>query len=119
MRFKVDENLPVELAEILRSANYDAATVTDENLTGKGDRRLAEVCQKEGRILVTLDVDFSDVRTYPPQQYLGLMVFRVRQQDRQRLTALLRKVIPLLETEEIERRLWIVEEHRVRIRGED
>jgi predicted nuclease of predicted toxin-antitoxin system len=43
MRFKVDENLPVEVADSLRQAGYDTATV------------------------ITLDTDFADIRAYPPE----------------------------------------------------
>jgi hypothetical protein len=31
MRFKIDENLPIEVAELLRTAGHDALTVFDEN----------------------------------------------------------------------------------------
>jgi hypothetical protein len=34
MKFKVDENLPVEAAVLLREAGHDAATVHDQNLRG-------------------------------------------------------------------------------------
>lgn len=34
MRFKVDQNLPVELAEALRAAGHDAHTVYEEGLAG-------------------------------------------------------------------------------------
>ncbi len=34
MRFKVDENLPVEVAELLRDHQYDAMTVVEQRLAG-------------------------------------------------------------------------------------
>ena len=34
MKFKIDENLPVEAAELLRDAGHDAHTVGEESLTG-------------------------------------------------------------------------------------
>ena len=34
MRFKLDENLPVELANVFREAGHDAVTVLDQNLMG-------------------------------------------------------------------------------------
>ncbi len=59
MKFKVDENLPVEVAELLRQAGYDAATVFDEKLAGETDRTIAAVCRLEQRAIVTLDVEIS------------------------------------------------------------
>lgn len=62
MRFKVDENLPVEVAELLRQAGYGAITVHDQGLGGEADAEIASICQEEERALVTLDTDFADIR---------------------------------------------------------
>lgn len=118
MKFKIDENLPVEIAELLRSAHHDAVTVIDQRLRGADDSLIIDTCSQEGRALVTLDLDFADIRAYPPQQFLGLMVLRVHRQDKRHLIAIFRRVIPLLEQESVEHHLWIIEETRVRIRGE-
>ena len=37
MKFKIDENLPAELAADLRAAVHEADTVHDEGLTGAAD----------------------------------------------------------------------------------
>jgi predicted nuclease of predicted toxin-antitoxin system len=37
MKFKIDENLPVEAAELIRNEGYDAVTVWDQNLGGAAD----------------------------------------------------------------------------------
>lgn len=47
MRFKVDENLPVEAAERLRQAGHDATTVAEQRLSGATDASLAALCQRE------------------------------------------------------------------------
>lgn len=77
MRFKVDENLPLEVAEMLQQAGHDAATVLEQHLGGSDDAQLAALCQLEGRVLVTLDMDFSDIRNYPPAEFPGLIVLRL------------------------------------------
>jgi predicted nuclease of predicted toxin-antitoxin system len=119
MKFKIDENLPVEIAELLRAVDCDALTVIEQDLTGENDTLISETCLREGRVLVTLDLDFADVRAYPPQQFPGFMVLRVRQQDKRHLIAVFQRVIPLIEQEPVEHHLWIIEESRVRIRGEE
>ncbi|HPQ42392.1 MAG TPA: DUF5615 family PIN-like protein, partial [bacterium] len=50
MRFKIDENLPIDVAFLLREEGYDAVTVIDENLGGSTDLKLIEVCRSERRI---------------------------------------------------------------------
>lgn len=52
MRFKLDENLPVELATLFSEAGHDAMTVGDQNLGGASDSELTAVCMAEGRALV-------------------------------------------------------------------
>jgi hypothetical protein len=68
MRLKLDENLPVEATRLLRASGHDAWSVVDQHLQGTADDALDRVCRDEGRILVTLDLDFSDIRSYPPAQ---------------------------------------------------
>ncbi|HET6929689.1 MAG TPA: DUF5615 family PIN-like protein [Candidatus Acidoferrum sp.] len=76
MKFKVDENLPVECAESLPAAGHDAATVSEEALSGSQDPVLFDHCKKEERILVTLDLDFANVQVYPPRTHPGTVVLR-------------------------------------------
>lgn len=119
LNFKIDENLPIEIVDSLRRANYDALTVEEQGLKGTPDYNIAEVCKKEGRIIVTLDIDFSDVRTYPPDEYPGIIVLRVKRQSRRHIINIFNRTIPFFNTEPIKHCLWIVEENRLRIRGEE
>ena len=118
MNFKIDENLPGEFVDLLTHAGFSADTVVQENLQGADDSTVANVCQKETRILLTLDLDFGDIRSYPPDAFPGLVVLRPHRQDKFHLIELLRSLIPLFSIETLERRLWIVDESGVRIRGE-
>jgi len=119
VKFKIDENLPIEFVDLLIIAGHQALTVDEQHLQGKADPVIIDTCAKEGYILVTLDLDFADIRTYPPTQYPGLMVLRVIRQDKRHLIEVFQRTIPLLMREPIEGRLWIIEEARVRIRGEE
>jgi predicted nuclease of predicted toxin-antitoxin system len=116
MNFKVDENLPVEVVTLLREAGYDAFSVLDQNLGGKSDAQIASICQKEKRTLLTLDVDFADINTYPPGSYSGILVLRLRWQNKIHVLETITQLIPKLSGEPIEKQLWIIEEERIRIR---
>ncbi len=117
--FKIDENLPEEIAVLLREAGYEAVSVRDQGLVGEPDSTIADVCNAEGLVLVTLDLDFANIQVYPPDRTSGIMVFRVSDQGKPRLLQVLKQTLPLLGSEQIERRLWIVEDSRVRIRGDE
>ncbi len=77
MRFKLDENLGIRGVEHLRSAGHDVMTVHDQSLCGETDCRLIEICREENRCLVTLDLDFADTITYPPDKYAGIILIRL------------------------------------------
>lgn len=119
MLLKIDENLHAEAAELLRQHGHDAITVHEQGLQGRTDNTVATVCRQENRAVVTLDLDFSDIRNYPPQDYSGIIVLRPHVQSRPAALRILRRVIPLLDTEPLSGHLWIVDEHQVRIRGGD
>lgn len=116
MQFKIDENLPVEVADALRDAGHDALTIHDEQMVGDPDPQVAAVCQSEERALLTLDLDFSDIRTYPPGEYHGIVVFRPRTQAKPPVLSLVARLIPLLDSEPLEGNLWILQETGLRIR---
>jgi predicted nuclease of predicted toxin-antitoxin system len=116
MQFKIDENLHADAAELLRQHGYDTTTVLEQGLQGGADADIANVCQQEGRTMITLDLDFSDVRHYPPEDYQGLIVLRLNDQSRTSVLNIIDRIIPLLGTEPLVGNLWIVQETSVRIR---
>jgi len=116
MRFKTDENLPVEVAALLRQHGHDAVTVAEEGLAGVADPAVAAVCQVEKRAIITLDLDFGDIRRYPPEKHPGIIVLRPVLQIVPTLIRLMGQVIALLGQERLEGCLWTVDDHRVRIR---
>ena len=119
MRFKIDENLPLLAAQLLRESGHDAITVLDQQMGGTADSSLAKVIQQEKRALLTLDLDFSDIRTYPPEEYHGIIILRLQRQDLNALASLMRKLIPLIDDEVLTGHLWIIDKDKLRVRGKD
>jgi predicted nuclease of predicted toxin-antitoxin system len=115
-RFKLDENLPRDAETLLRKAGHDVQTVLDENLGGNPDPGIFDASQAENRILVTFDLDFSDIRIYPPAGHKGIWILRPHAQSVTNTLALLRGALAVLQREPARKRLWIVEPEQVRIR---
>lgn len=119
MRFKIDENLPADAADLLRQHGHDALSVYEQSLQGEADTGIANVCRKEKRAIVTLDLDFSDIRQYPPEDYQGIIVLRLNDQSRASVLNVLGRIIAMLDSESPVGHLWIVDRHQVRIRGDN
>ena len=88
----------------------------DQSLGGTDDTTLAAVCKSEGRILITLDIGFADIRTYPPSEYPGIIVLRLRYQDTAHVVTVTTRLIHHLKVEHPAGHLWVVEDSLIRIR---
>ena len=76
MRVKLDENLPVALANVLIAIGHDVDTVEQEHLTGRPDEAVWQATQAAERFLITQDLDFADTRQAvcawdPPRRSVG------------------------------------------------
>jgi predicted nuclease of predicted toxin-antitoxin system len=116
LKLKIDENLPGECAGILRDQGFEADTVGDELLTGAEDSEIAVRSRAEGRVLMTLDLDFANIQAYPPAEYPGIIVLRSKRQDKHTVLALVHRIALALASREPAGELWIVESDRVRFR---
>jgi predicted nuclease of predicted toxin-antitoxin system len=92
VKFKTDENLPLEAATTLRDAGFEVETVWDEALSGPADQMIASRVQQECGILITLDLDFANIQAYPPDRYAGIVVLRSKTQDKSMVVAYMRQL---------------------------
>jgi hypothetical protein len=117
MRFKLDENLPPAASELLRGLGHDVMTVYEQGMQGYNDPTVLEACQKERRVLISLDLDFSNILVYPPERYAGLIVLRLHKPPGPAaVLRLLQRLSPHLESVPVVGRLWMVDEKRIRVR---
>lgn len=115
--FKVDENLPVEVAEVMRERALDAVTVRDQQLLGCSDELLAGICGREGRTVVTLDLGFARSLGAWPAPHAGLVILRPKRPDRTSIIRLATLVARNLPSSALRGEIWIVNETRIRVRS--
>jgi hypothetical protein len=63
MNVKLDENLPLRLATLLKDLGHDVHTLHDERLTGHADNEIWEAAQKESRFLIHSGFGFVGLAT--------------------------------------------------------
>lgn len=115
MRFKLDENLPVELRDDLQALGHDAETVPDEGMAGAPDALLLERVRLEERVLLTMDKGIADVRRYPPRRYAGIVLFRPGSTGRGAVLAFARSHLPGILEADFTGRLLVVGERSIRM----
>jgi predicted nuclease of predicted toxin-antitoxin system len=112
VKFKLDENMPADLATRLRGEGHDVTDVVEEGLSGEEDPLVLGAATAESRILLTFDLDFADIRRYPPGTHAGIVVFRL--QGWRTLEGPVNLLLASGELENLENGLAIVDESRIR-----
>lgn len=116
MRIKLDENLPVSLKAVLIRLGHDTDTVEEEAMKGRPDADVWTATQNEGRFLVTQDLDFADVRRFPPGSHLGLLVVRLRNPSRRALAGYIERLFMSAAVESWTGCIVVATDAKVRIR---
>ena len=116
MKVKLDENVPVGLVSDLRLHGHEAATVVGQGLGGAADPVVWRKVQAEGRFLITMDLDFSDVRSYPPGSHPGILLLRPHRDGRKAIIALVRNVLRRADLDSMAGCLAVADEHKTRVR---
>jgi len=116
VKFKLDENLSPSLSAMFTELGHDAHSVVQQSLGGQPDERVIDVCRREARVLITLDLDFSNILAYPPANFTGIIVLRLPDQAHVTVKAAIERVLDFVNEEPVVGTLWIVEERRIRIR---
>ena len=116
MKFKLDENLPLELAADLRDWGHDSDTVVDEGLRGAKDPSVVEAAFAAGRILITLDKGIANLRQYPLGGHAGIVLFRPAHTGRKAVLAFVRERLRSLLEVDLNGRLTVVGPSRIRFR---
>jgi predicted nuclease of predicted toxin-antitoxin system len=98
MKIQLDENMPARLVVGLRTLGHDVDTVPAEGFAGRLDNAVWRAAQETERLLITQDLDFSDVRQFRPGTHHGLLLLRLNVPGRE---ALLQRVITLFQTEDV------------------
>lgn len=118
MRFLLDANLPRTALATVKEAGHEAEFARDIGLAAAPDSEISAHARNTQAALLTRDLDFADIRRYPPHQHCGIVVLRLPDDAIARDIALVLERF-LKESQfmnSLPGRLAIVEPERVRFR---
>jgi predicted nuclease of predicted toxin-antitoxin system len=119
LRFLADHCISNFIVQTLRDAKYEVFRLRDLLPVDSTDAVVIAKAQEVDAILLSLNGDFADIVTYPPEKYKGIVALQMRNHTEilphlsTRLTAYL-KLQPTME--HYKGKLLVVEVNRIRIR---
>lgn len=116
MRFLIDMGLATGVARWLRGRGHDAVHIRAEGLQRLPDPEIFEKAVAEDRIILTVDLDFTEIAALSRGSLTSVVVFRLRNPRAQRVLERLQSILPAV-TEALEAgAVVVVEETRHRVR---
>ena len=116
MKIFTDECVYKITAALLRSWGHDVLTAQEAGLAGSSDNEILAYALKHERVLLTIDMDFSNIRHYPPKSHQGIIVAKMRPRNMDEVHKVLEHLVANLETETLSQSLVIVDSNKYRIR---
>lgn len=117
LRVLVDESLPRSIGTALWAIGVDVVDARDVGLSGADDPHVFAYAQQETRTLASRDVDFADIVAFPLGTHHGIVVARVpSKRPLAALAGAFVRALNGLEPPDLHGALFIIDEHRVRIR---
>lgn len=116
MKIKLDENLPLRIGPELQALGHEVHTLEMEGLSGCSDDELWRAAQNEARLLITQDLDFSDIRAFAPGKHHGLLLIRLRLPSRRALIARLTDVFRSEDVSSWTKCFVVVTDRKIRVR---
>jgi predicted nuclease of predicted toxin-antitoxin system len=116
VKLLLDENLSPAHAFRLRQAGHDAIAALDVRLGGADDTAVRRFAIEHGRVLVTLDGDFSNIMRFPPDGTPGVIWLRPWPPSEAVIETLMEGTLHQLAEIEMTGKLVVAETGRIRIR---
>jgi predicted nuclease of predicted toxin-antitoxin system len=109
-----DENIPKSVVSWLRSVGQDVVRSSEVGLKGTTDRNVIRRADEEGRIILTLDMDFASLY-HQMGGLFGVVIVRVHPATPAKIKSFLERVFANVDLGEHAKSLIVASEKRVQI----
>lgn len=116
MKILTDECVYRVTSDLLRRAGHDITTAQDAFLSGKPDDQVLADASNRKAILLTNDMHFSNILVFPPAEYQGIIVLKIRPRNQEKVHALLLSLLKSTPQSKIQGALIIVDQNKYRMR---
>jgi len=116
VKFLLDQNISPRVTRYLAEQGHDVHDTRGLRMYSASDDQLWDLAVSEERFFITFDLDFSDLRKYPPSQNCGTIVFRTRSTTSATVIRLLDTILHEYPEHTLRGKVVIVTENQLRMR---
>lgn len=101
---------------VLREFGYVAERSVKYLSDDADDKAVIDIATQLDAVLLTTDMDFSNILIYPPEKYQGIIIMRYKASDEGLLDIILKTVLTTHYRDDLRGKLVIISNGRYRIR---
>ncbi len=116
MKLFADDCVYRKTVEAISSWGHDITTAHSAGLSGKSDEEILAYSIQEGRILITADLDFGNIRYYPPGEHRGIIVLKIKPATLAQVHNVLKKLLEQASQDYFVKTLIVVDRNKYRVR---
>jgi len=75
-KFVIDEDMPRSTAKVLKDCGYEVRDIRDHGLRGANDDGIYQFAQSNQAVLISGDMDFSNILRFPIGSHFGIVIAR-------------------------------------------
>lgn len=113
MKLILDADIPRSFLSQLKNKGFDVIDVRDISKVALNDEEIFRLACKEKRILISRDLDFSNILHYPPKDSSGIIVLRTYLLPKEEMFGILLKALQFPE-DRLQGTLVIAQRDRLR-----
>ncbi len=116
MKILADMHISPHTVVFLRTQGHDAIRVNEILPSDSSDRTIVETARKEGRTVLTQDLDFSEIISLSRLSTPSLISLRLSSSRVEFVNSRLEKILPRISTDVAKGSIIVVEDERIRVR---
>ena len=117
IKFFLDVNIPYAALEVFKEFHLEALHARDVGLSRSDDQEIMEYAIKNKCILITKDMEFANIKLFPPMRHHGMIIMRLPSFFKaSQCNEVLKRFLSAVNKEDLEKFLAIVKVGRYRIR---
>ena len=115
MKALLDMPVSPSLLDVLEAHGHEGVHVADIGRGRAADSALLEIARREGRVVITADLDFPRLLVLSMASGPGVILFRGGNYSDAEMRSLLERVLESVPPDTLERSICVVDQRRIRV----